>query len=60
MKKVAHEIFRLLLHISLTRLSLTYLQHNLNGEHCGEYDVGVGQDLRERSKSLWWFLFCHC
>lgn len=41
----------------MTLLSLAYLEHNLNGEHCGEYDVGVGQDLQERCKSLSWFLF---
>lgn len=46
-----------LLHISLTHLRLTYLQHNLNGEHRGEYNICVGQDLRERCKSLTCFFF---
>lgn len=28
----------------------SYLQHNLNGEHCCKDDVSVGQDLREQCK----------
>lgn len=28
----------------------SYLQHNLNGEHCCEDNVSVGQDLRKQCK----------
>lgn len=46
-----------LLHISLTHLCRTYLQYNLNGEHGGEYNICIGQDLREQCKQLCRFFF---